>query len=111
MTEVRQHRTQAERRMDQIRGLLTQIAADIQADPDEQRAFRNATELTGLAQAINVEAGDLRAWIAARLHYERGVPQAEMAGMLGIGVVRVGQLTRLGKKRNGVTVPRKAVAG
>jgi DNA-binding transcriptional regulator LsrR (DeoR family) len=68
---------------------------------------------------VNAEATDLRAWIAAKFHYEQGIKLDDLAELFGLSTARICQLVRTGKQRNGVTVvvpkkvvvPRKAAAG
>lgn len=94
------------RRMAVMRDLLDQITADMETDPDAVRAFRDATELEKLGSQISQEAAEIRAWSAARLHYEKGMQHQDIASKLGLSFGRVGQLVRAGRKKNELVVAR-----
>lgn len=93
--------TDVRREMRRIREAVARIGTAMQSDPDAARAFRDATELQTLGLSISSEASDFRAWFAAELADERRIPQARLAGILGLSYGRVGQLVRAGRKRKG----------
>lgn len=93
--------TDVRREMRRIRETVSRIGAAMQSDPDAARAFRDATDLEQLGSDISKEASDFRAWFAAELADERRIPQARLAGILGLSYGRVGQLVRAGRQRKG----------
>jgi 8-oxo-dGTP diphosphatase len=88
----------AAQEMRQIREAFARAGAAMVAWPDVLQSFHDATELAELGQQITEEASNFRAWFAALLVDERGMTQAQLAGILDISPGRVGQLVRDGRK-------------
>ena len=89
-----------------IRAAVARAAAAIQASPDPQAAWRDASTLGDLGQQLSVEMADFRAWHAACLHDGNGLSVAQIADMAGLSRTRIQQLITTGRKRgNPVTDP------
>lgn len=89
-----------------MRAAFARAAAAIQASPDAEQAFREASALGDLAKRLESETADLRAYLAARLADASGMSMAEAARLLGISRSRAAQLVAAGRsKENPVTDP------
>jgi len=83
-----------------IREHVALAGAAIQAWPDAREAFSAVTELGQIGQQISVEAGTLRAWLAAVMTDELGLSQSQLAAVLGLTPGRAGQLVRTGPRQH-----------
>ena len=89
-----------------IRAALARAAAAIQASPDPEQAFRDASALGDLAKQLESETADFRAYLAARLADTNALTITQLAKLLGVSRSRADQLVKAGRsKENPVTDP------
>jgi 8-oxo-dGTP diphosphatase len=89
-----------------IRAAFARAAAAIQASPDVEQAFRDASTLGDLAKQTESETADLRGFLAARLADTNAMSAAQIGKLLGISRSRAAQLIAAGRsKENPVTDP------
>ena len=89
-----------------IRAAFARAASAIQAAPDAEQSFREASALGDLAKQLESETADLRAFLAARLADTRALSMAQLAKLLGMSRSRAAQLVTEGRsKENPVTDP------
>ncbi len=88
-----------------IRSAFARAGTVIQASPDVEQAFRDASDLGDLAKQMESETADLRGFLAARLA-DTGMSAAQIGALFGISRSRAAQLITLGRsKENPVTDP------
>jgi 8-oxo-dGTP diphosphatase len=89
-----------------IRAAFARAAAAIQAAPDAEQSFQEASALGDLAKQLESETADLRAFLAARLADTHALSMAQLAKLLGMSRSRAAQLVAEGRsKENPVTDP------
>lgn len=89
-----------------IRAAFARAVAAIQASPDAEQAFRDASTLGDLAKQLESEAADFRAYLAARLADASALSVTQLGKMLGMSRSRAAQLVAAGRsKENPVTDP------
>src|ERR1035441_1686834 len=71
----------------------------IKASPDPATAFREASELGAMSRRIEAAAGDVRAYLAARIVEDGQLSRSQLAGMLGISKTRAAQLVTAGQEK------------
>jgi 8-oxo-dGTP diphosphatase len=89
-----------------IRAAFARAVAAIQASPDAEQAFRDASTLGDVAKRLEGEMADFRAYLAARLADTNALSMAQLAQLLGMSRSRAAQLVTAGRsKENPVTDP------
>jgi 8-oxo-dGTP diphosphatase len=89
-----------------IREAFARATTAIQASPDAEQAFRDASALGDLAKQLEGEAADFRAFLAARLADTNALSITQLAKLLGMSRSRAAQLVTAGRaKENPVTDP------
>ena len=89
-----------------IREAFQRAATAIQAGPDAEQSFADASALGELAKKLESEAAEFRAVQAARLADTRALSMGQVARMLGVSRSRAAQLVTAGRsKENPVTDP------
>ena len=92
--------------MQAMRSAFARAATAIQASPDAEQAFRDASALGELAKRLEGEAADFRAFLAARIADAGSMSMAQAAKVLGVSRSRAAQLVTAGlTKENPVTDP------
>jgi 8-oxo-dGTP diphosphatase len=99
--------TSAQDEMELIRASVARAGAAMLAWPDVLQAFEDAGVLGELGSEIRTEAGQFRAYLAARLVDDRGMTPSQLAQVLDLTPARVSQLVKDGRKqrRNPMTDP------
>lgn len=89
-----------------IRAAFARAIAAVQASPDVEQAFRDASALGDLAKQLESETADFRAYLAARLADTNALSVSELGKLLGMSRSRAQQLVTAGRsKENPVTDP------
>lgn len=89
-----------------MRSAFIRAVAAIEASPDAEQAFRDASALGDLAKRLESESAGFRELTAARLADERGMSAGQVAKLLGMSRSRAAQLIAAGRsKENPVTDP------
>jgi 8-oxo-dGTP diphosphatase len=89
-----------------IREAFARAVSAIQAAPDAEQSFSDASALGDLAKQLESEAADFRAFLAARLADTHALTMAQLAKLLGMSRSRAAQLVAAGRsKENPVTDP------
>jgi len=89
-----------------IRAAFARAVAAIQASPDAEEAFHDASALGELAKQLESETADFRAYLAARLLDANALSIGQLAALLGMSRSRAAQLVTAGRtKENPVTDP------
>ena len=89
-----------------VREAFARATAAIQAAPDAEQSFQDATALGDLAKQLEGEMADFRAFLAARLADTHALSMGELAKLLGMSRSRAAQLVAAGRsKENPVTDP------
>ncbi len=89
-----------------IQAAFARAVAAIQASPDAEQAFRDASALGDLAKQLESETADFRAYLAARLLDANTLSITQLAQLLGMSRSRAAQLVTAGRsKENPVTDP------
>jgi 8-oxo-dGTP diphosphatase len=89
-----------------IRAAFARAIAAVQASPDVEQAFRDASTLGDLAKQLESETADFRAYLAARLADTNALSVSELGKLLGMSRSRAAQLVAAGRsKENPVTDP------
>jgi 8-oxo-dGTP diphosphatase len=89
-----------------IRAAFARAVSAIQASPDAERSFADASALGDLAKQLESETADFRAFLAARLADTHALSMAQLAKLLGMSRSRAAQLVAAGRsKENPVTDP------
>lgn len=89
-----------------MRAAFIRAVAAIEASPDAEQAFRDASALGDLAKRLESESAGFRELTAARLADERGMSAGQVAKLLGMSRSRAAQLIAAGRsKENPVTDP------
>jgi 8-oxo-dGTP diphosphatase len=89
-----------------IREAFARAVVAIQASPDAEQAFRDASELGELAKKLESEAADFRAFLASRLADSNALTITQIGRLLGMSRSRAAQLVTAGRsKENPVTDP------
>jgi 8-oxo-dGTP pyrophosphatase MutT (NUDIX family) len=91
--------TSAEQEMISVRAAFARAVSAIQAGPDSQQAFREATSLGDLARELTGWAADFRAWKAAELFDSNDLSLTDLAQMLHMSRPRVHQLIAAARKK------------
>ncbi len=99
--------TSAQDEIELIRASVARAGAAMVAWPDVLQAFEDASALGDLGREISTEAGQFRAYLAARLVDDRGMTPSQLAQILELTPARVSQLVKDGRKqrRNPMTDP------
>jgi 8-oxo-dGTP diphosphatase len=89
-----------------IRAAFARAIAAVQASPDVEQAFRDASALGDLAKQLEIESADFRAYLAARLADTNALSVTQLGKLLGMSRSRAAQLVALGRsKEHPVTDP------
>lgn len=89
-----------------MRAAFVRAVAAIQASPDAEQAFRDASLLGDLAKQLEGETADFRAYLAAKMADASGMTMGQLARLLGMSRSRAAQLVTAGRsKENPVTDP------
>jgi ADP-ribose pyrophosphatase YjhB (NUDIX family) len=89
-----------------IRAAFARAVAAVQASPDAEQAFRDASTLGDLAKQLESETADFRAFLAARLADTNALSITQLAKLLGMSRSRAAQLVAAGRSQeNPVTDP------
>lgn len=89
-----------------MRAAFIRAVAAIQASPDAERAFQDASALGDLTKQLEGETADFRAYLAAKMADASGMTMGQLAKMLGISRSRAAQLVAAGRsKEDPVTDP------
>jgi 8-oxo-dGTP diphosphatase len=89
-----------------IRAAFARAAAAIQASPDAEQSFHEASELGDLAKQLESQAADFRAYLVAHMIDTNGLSIGQLAKILGKSRSLVAQLAAKGRsKENPVTDP------
>ena len=71
----------------------------IKASPDPAAAFREASELGDMSRRIEAAAGDVRAYLAARIVEDGQLSLSQLGVMLDISKARAAQLVKAGQEK------------
>lgn len=89
-----------------MREAFARAVAAIQASPDAEQAFRDASALGDLAKQLERETADFRAYLAARILDANTLSITQLARILGVSRSRAAQLVTAGRsKETPVTDP------
>src|ERR1035438_7680377 len=91
--------TTTTRELRAIAAAVHRAVTAIKASPDPEQAFREASELGEMSRRIESAAGDVRAYLAARLVEDGQLSRSQLAGMLGISKSRAAQLVTAGQEK------------
>jgi ADP-ribose pyrophosphatase YjhB (NUDIX family) len=98
--------TTAAEEMRGMREAFTRAIAAIQASPDAEQAFRDASALSELTTQLRSETADFRGYLAARLADSNALSVGQLSQLLGMSRSRAAQLIALGRRQeNPVTDP------